>query len=72
MVSHGKIETGLLVDEVLFVLEVKESHIEPPLSTVDSEKTRYMKGEFKHGDRLFTVLDSLVLLENTRTQTENG
>lgn len=70
VVAHGKIETGLLVNEVLFVQEVKESSIEPPLSTVDGENSRYMKGEFKHGGRLFTVLDSLALLESTRSQTE--
>lgn len=70
VVAHGEIETGLLVNEVLFVEEVKESRIEPPLSTVDSEKTRYMKGKFRHGGRLFTVLDSLALLESTRVKTE--
>lgn len=70
VVAQGEVETGLLVNEVLFVQSVKESQIEPPLSTVDSEKIRYMTGEFKHGDRLFTILDSLAILEHTQTKND--
>lgn len=71
IVASDRIETGLLADEVLRVVEIEQSRIEPPLSTLIPEKAQFIKGEFRFDDRLVTVLDIDAIITTTRARTEN-
>ena len=70
VVNVGKKIVGLVVDAVSDVLNVGEDAIEgpPELGSID---TSFIQGLAKSGERLVSLLDIEVLLQNQATATEN-
>ncbi len=57
VVMHGAHPIGIIVDSVLEVLRLPEETIEPPPPMVTSERTRFITGIAKVGERLILLLD---------------
>ena len=55
-------QTGLLVDEVAEVVTVPLSRLEPPLSTLDSERAGYIEHTCRWGERLMAILQVETLM----------
>jgi purine-binding chemotaxis protein CheW len=66
VVASKEIETGLLVDEVSRVIDVSETQIDPPLSTLSGDRGQFIKGGIRFEDRLITLIDSAAIIEKTR------
>ncbi len=71
VISEKKVETGLLVDEVSQVLDVANHQIDPPLSTLSTERAHYLKGEFMRQGQLVTILDIENIITKTKYQHED-
>ncbi len=56
VVESGLAETGLLVDEVLGVVDVPLDEIDPTLVTIPVDRSGYIDGECKVDDKLIGVL----------------
>jgi len=63
IIKSGTKETGLLVSEVSEVIDVPVSKIDPVLATIVQEKTEYLEGEYKIGDKLIGILKGKEVLE---------
>ena len=70
VVASGGVETGLLVDEVSAIVDVAETAVDAPLTTLASEKAQYLKGVVRHGERLVTLLNLRAIMSDTRTKVE--
>lgn len=55
---------GVGVDSILQVVKIPQDIIQPPLSTLDYQSQDFIKGEFLHGDKLFTLLDLKKILSS--------
>jgi purine-binding chemotaxis protein CheW len=58
--------SGVLVDEVVDVLDVTESALCPPPATLDDTKREFVSAEAVHGGRTVAVLDVGVLFEKIK------
>lgn len=68
--SGGALETGLLVDEVMEVIEVPLSKVDPTLETIPADRAEYIEGECRVADKFIGILKVGRILEvNT---AENG
>ena len=56
-------QTGFLADEAFEVIDVPVSKIEPPLTTLESNKAQYIEGEFRDGERLIVILNAEKLIK---------
>lgn len=65
IVKRERDEVGLLVDEVLDIIQIPSGQIEPPLLTLRSDKGEYLEGEVKIEDGLLGILNLEKLLLNT-------
>lgn len=57
VVRQGNMTIGMVVDSVLEVLRIQEEAIEPPPTMVTHERTRFITGIAKVGERLIILLD---------------
>ncbi len=48
---------GYLVDEIMDIVHILPNKINPPPSTLEKNKAKYIKGEVQIGDRLMAILE---------------
>ncbi|MDI6734749.1 MAG: chemotaxis protein CheW [bacterium] len=48
---------GCLIDEVMDIVHVLPNKINPPPSTLEKNKAKYIKGEVQIGDKLMAILE---------------
>lgn len=63
VIESGIFETGLLVDEVMEVMEVPLSKIDPALETIPSGRAEYIEGESRIDGKLIGILNARKILE---------
>jgi len=63
IIKSGKLETGILADEVNDVIEIPKSKIDPSLATIEAGRAEYIQGECKIGDKLVGILKAEEILE---------
>ena len=56
LVESGDLVTGLLVDEMLDILDVPDSALLPLIKQAQSTAARYLEGKLRWNDRTITVL----------------
>lgn len=56
IVESGESETGILADEVIGIVEVPLTKIEPTLTTISSEKAEFIEGGFHSDGKLIGIL----------------
>lgn len=56
LVESGELVTGLLVDEMLDILEVPESAMHPLTEQAKTLASRYLEGKLRWADRTITIL----------------
>ncbi|MGA1824164.1 MAG: chemotaxis protein CheW, partial [bacterium] len=62
VVNINEVSIGLVVDTVSEVMDIPETHIEPPPKTGRGIKSRYIKGMGKVGEDVKILLDVNKLL----------
>lgn len=60
--------TAFLVDRVQSVVNLREDQVQPPLSTLSSNKSEFIKGEFYTGEKLSILLDMERLMSSPQLQ----
>lgn len=66
VIESGILETGLLTDEVAEAVEIPLKKIDPPLTTIPSERIEYLEGECKVDDKLVGILKVEKILKRNR------
>lgn len=61
--AGNEIRSGVLVDSVLDVLDITESSIKPPLSTLSDSIKGFITGEFVHQNKTVTLLSVRKIFE---------
>lgn len=72
VVSHQDDKVAFLVDEVLDAVEVAESAMEEPISTLDQSQSRFLEGETRLNGHLVGVLDIGVVMASQEMQNSRG
>lgn len=67
--SEGSV-VGFLADAISDVVEVPESHIEPPLSTIEKVKAEFMEGCVRREQGLLVLLSAEALIHHLRARPE--
>ena len=57
IVDIGGVRSGIIVDSVEDVIDIPESFVKPPLSTLNKAVREYVSGELMYQDRNVTLLD---------------
>ncbi len=66
VLESSKIQTGIIVDDVIDCLSIPEKQIEAPLVTLEEKKLEYILGQIRLKGKIFAFLDGKALLENSR------
>lgn len=56
--------TGIIVDAVVEVADIRQEQIEPPPKTIKGNRSRYLKGIAKHANKVRMTLHLLAMLNN--------
>lgn len=67
VLQHGALEAAVPVSEVIGIMQVRLSTIEPPLAHVAGELA-FVTGQINGDDGVLSVLDARILLENSRVR----
>ncbi len=57
ILEMGSVRSGIIVDSVEDVIDIPESFVKPPLTTLSSKVREYVAGELMYQDRNVTLLD---------------
>lgn len=66
MVVRDNFRSGVLVDAIVDVMDLLVSEIKPPLATLQGAARELVCGEFEHGGKLVTLLDTEKLAAKIR------
>lgn len=69
VVRSGDMATGILVEQVLEILEIPAGEIEPPLASLPGIQKKFIIGQSIQGQRLLILLDVDRLLASEEMQT---
>ena len=67
MLQHEQLEAAVPVSEVVGLLQVRLSKIEPPLAHLSGE-LGFVTGQIDGDEGILSVLDARILLENSRVR----
>ncbi|HSI03422.1 MAG TPA: chemotaxis protein CheW [Myxococcota bacterium] len=67
VLQHDQLEAAVPVSEVIGLVQVRLSQIEPPLAHLSGELA-FVTGQIDGDDGILSVLDARILLENSRVR----
>ncbi len=71
VLEHAGFEAAVPVSEVVGIIQVPLSAVEPPLAHLSGELA-FVTGQIDNPNGILSVLDVRVLLENSRVRRERG
>ena len=71
VLEHAGLEAAVPVSEIVGIIQVPSSAIEPPLAHVSGARA-FVTGQIDNPDGILSVLDVPILLENSRVRRERG
>jgi purine-binding chemotaxis protein CheW len=63
VVNQSGFQAGLLVGEIIGIMDIPVAEIDPPLNTIDSALSRFIRGEHTSEYGLIGILDAAALTE---------
>lgn len=55
---------GVVIDDLMGVIDVEEKNIQPPISTINKEQSAFTKGQVEVNGNIFIVLDIYQILKS--------
>lgn len=70
VMEYNGVQTGLIVDRVMEVLEITDENISPPPHGEDKEMNNIITGMGRHNDKVSFILDVETLLYSTQVNSD--
>ena len=70
VMEHNGVQTGLIVDRVMEVLEISDENISSPPHGEETERDTLITGMGRHSDKVSFILDVETLLYSSKTEHE--